>query len=185
MRGVEKAYNSIMKNINTFYSKEEVCKRAKEKLLGMNCPENVYFESEIGTQHGLCLVCACSYFNKEYKFDLKILSINFKYKSIGVTGLCGSYVPYNKLISSIDSHKYYCSNNIVQVYGDLSIGFYTYNNMRYFAGMVGSNLVFLFEIEDYNGVVMNNMFLCNDCIKVIFNNNPFILSLEDYSLKRG
>lgn len=73
----------------------------------------------------------------------------------------------------------------MQVYGDLSIGFYTYNNMRYFAGMVGSNLVFLFEMEDYNGVVMNNMFLCNDYIKVIFNNNPFILSLEDYSLKKG
>lgn len=191
MRGLEKAYNTIMKDVERYYSEEEKVKRAKEKLT-----KGVVLKSEgirygLKTQKNVELRCECSPDKVSCKFNLTVPIIRFT--SVDYVSLSKD-VSFEKLCELISRHKELCKNNIIETFGNLKIGFYQIMESGvYITGLVGDNIVFIFRVHPQLCTYVDlGSFKCNDfevyidldkeVIILCFRDRELMIRLEDYSI---
>ena len=191
MRGLEKAYNTIMKDVERYYSEEEKLKRAKEKLT-----KGVVLKSEgirygLKTQKNVKLECECSPDKVYCKFNLTVPIIRFT--SMGYVPLSKD-VSFEKLCELISRHKELCKNNIIETFVNLKVGFYQIMESGvYITGLVGDNIVFIFRVipqlctyadsgslkREGLGVYID---LDKEVIILCFRDRELMVRLEDYSI---
>lgn len=191
MRGLEKAYNTIMKDVERYYSEEEKFKRAKEKLT-----KGVVLKSEgirygLKTQKNVELECECSPDKVYCKFNLTIPMIRFT--SMGYVPLSKD-VSFEKLCELISRHKELCKNNIIETFGNLKVGFYQIMESGvYVTGLVGDNIVFIFRVipqlctyADSGSLKCESLGVYIDLDKEViilcFRDRELMVRLEDYSI---
>lgn len=162
MRDIKKAYNTLIEEVNKFFSKEEMLKKAKNKLLNGDRVSNYeVLISKIPTQDGSSLLCKCIVNSRSCSFAFAIPFIEYSYNDIideryplfeyssNYSSLDTDKV-YNLLKQELNKHRKLYKSNIVAEFGCLKIGYYNCNcneARNYLLGVVNDEIVFMFIIE--------------------------------------
>ena len=182
MRGLIDAYNKSLEDTNKYYSKEEIVKRAKNKLLKEDFSEVSYMKYSLNTQKGAFLLAESYDKGKCFKYNLSIPMIRAE-SNFGVYNLSASYVSFKDLQKNINEYKKKFKKGSVTVFGKLKISNFFTMKGCFLVGMVGRNIVFMF----YFGALMSYCkFSYNgrDSILIVFDSiRKYRLNLEDYSLE--
>lgn len=191
MRGLEKAYNTIMKDVERYYSEEEKVKRAKEKLTkGVLNSKRIRYG--LKTQKNVELRCECSPDNVYCKFNLTVPIIRFT--SMDYVSLSNKDVSFEKLCELISRHKELCKNNIIETFGNLRVGFYQDIELGvYVTGLVEDKIVFIFRVipqlctyADSGSLKCEGLEVYIDLDKEViilcFRDRELMVRLEDYSI---
>lgn len=185
MRGLEKAYNTIMKEVDKFYSKEEMVKRAKKKLVGNQSNDFEVMRCDVDTQDYVTLICNCDANRKSYRFGLSVpVMEDFGFLSSSLLDNTNE-VSFNTLKEELNKHRSLCKSNIVSEFGNLKIGYYNYKPITNFlVGLVDDEIVFIFEIcTDYIDIdIMLEDELLLVTIPFFGNTKVVAIKVEDYSV---
>lgn len=162
MRGLNKAYDDLIEKVNKFFSKDELLKKAKNKLLKGESANNYdVLMSQLPTQNGVGLLCICSIKTIDCKFVFAIPVIEYSHNTIiddrhplfeyssSYSSLATNKV-YKLLKKELDNHRKLCKSNIVAEFGNLKIGYYNcdFNEANFnLVGVVNDEIVFMFVIE--------------------------------------
>lgn len=191
MRDLEKAYNSIMKDVERYYSEEEKVKRAKEKITKGVGLKSKRIRYGLKTQKNVELRCECSPDKVSCKFNLTVPIIRFT--SVDYVSLSKD-VSFEKLRELISKHKELCKDNIIETSGNLNIGFYQVSDLGvYVTGLVKDKIVFIFRVHPQLCTYADlGSFKCNDfevyidldkeVIILCFRDRELMVRLEDYSI---
>lgn len=181
MRGLIDAYNKSLEDTNKYYLKEEIVKRAKNKLLREDFSEVSYMKYSLNTQKGAFLLAESYDKGKCFKYNLSIPMIRGE-SNFGVYNLSASYVSFKDLQKCINTYKKFKVGNTT-VFGKLRVNNFYNKQGNFLVGMVGRNIVFMF----YFGALMSYCkFSYNgrDSILIVFDSiRKYRLNLEDYSLE--
>ena len=161
MRYLDKAYDDLVEKVNKFFSKDELLKKAKNKLLKGESVNNYdVLMSQLSTQNGSALLCRCKVNCRDCSFCLAVPSIEYMYGSfIDEKYLLFKYYSdyssldtnkvFNLLNKELEEHRKLCMNNIVAEFGSLKIGYYNRNyneSKNYLVGVVNNEIVFMFVV---------------------------------------
>lgn len=162
MRYLDKAYDDLVEKVNKFFSKDELLKRARNKLLTGDSGSNYgVLMSKIPTQDGSALLCKCIVNSMSCSFGLAVPSIEYMYGSfIDEKYLLFEYYSdyssldtnkvFNLLNKKLEEHRKLCMSNIVAEFGSLKIGYYNRNyneSKNYLVGVVNNEIVFMFVVK--------------------------------------
>lgn len=182
MRGLIDAYNKSLEDAKFYYSKEEIVKRAKNKLLQEDFSEVSYTKYSLNTQKGAFLLAESYDKGKCFKYNLGIPTIR-GVCDFGTYNLSPLYLSFQDLQKCISTYKKKFKKGSITVFGKLKISNFFTMKGCFLVGMVGKDIVFMF----YFGVQMS---FCNlayngrDSIIIVFDSiRKYRLNLEDYSLE--
>lgn len=182
LEGLDKAYDSINKQLNKHNSKEQLIARAKQKLITGYESEFTTFYTNVKTQKGLVLYCDYNNFTGDKSFILEIPTIKIAFGQCVYTDIYEAPINIVNFLNCMDDCLVAIYNNILfYLQGCFIVGIDSKNCNILFIFWVDRLKIYEFSITKVSKYKLNFNFTFQDSTGYR-EGHSLVFDLRDYSL---